>query len=196
MVKRIFYILGGLLLLFAGYQLGGFLKGLNQKKTHEEAVVLLENIKKVTKLVAVEGYFSEVYDYKDYYAFDISPLRKKALVRVKAKVSVGYDFGNVKISADDKNKVINIGPIGSPQILSVDHSLDYYDISQGTFNTFTNDDYNRLNQNAKDFIISKVKQSDLMAKSSEQLDSILETLKALVESHGWKINVENAVLSQ
>ncbi|HNE49242.1 MAG TPA: DUF4230 domain-containing protein, partial [Saprospiraceae bacterium] len=83
-----------------------------------------------------------------------------------------------------------ISSIGKPQILSVDHKLDYYDISQGTFNSFTSEDYNRMNQNAKDFIISKVKESDLMNQAGEQMDGIIETIKTLTESRGWQIVVE------
>ncbi|MBL7829951.1 MAG: DUF4230 domain-containing protein [Saprospiraceae bacterium] len=190
MLKKIIYAFVVVFLLLAGFWVADFYRDLTQKKVSSEAVVLLESIKKVTKLVAVEGYFSEVYDYKDYYGIDFSLFRKKALLRVKAKVSVGYDFERLAITSDAKTRTINIGPIGKPQILSIDHTIDYYDITQGTFNSFTNEDYNRLNQNAKDFIIGKVKQSDLMKKAEEQKDSILATLESLVASQGWQINLQ------
>ena len=62
----------------------------------EQSQVLMEKIKTVAKLVTVEGYFSEVYDYQDYWNYDVSMFRKKALIRVKAKVSVGYDLSKMK----------------------------------------------------------------------------------------------------
>lgn len=190
MLKKILYIAVGLIIVFAIVKVNDIYHSFTARKTAEESVVLLESIRKVTKLVTVEGYFTEVYDYKDYYGFDISPLRKKALIRLKAKVSVGYDFDKLKITADDSRKIIHISSIGKPQILSVDHKLDYYDISQGTFNSFTSEDYNRMNQNAKDFIISKVKESDSMNQAGEQMDGIIETIKTLTESRGWQIVVE------
>ena len=48
----------------------------------EQSQVLLEKVKNVYKLVTVEGHFSEVYTYEDYWAYDFSPFRKKALIRV------------------------------------------------------------------------------------------------------------------
>jgi len=36
----------------------------------EKSQVLLEKIKTVAKLVTVEGYFSEVYSYEDYWKYD------------------------------------------------------------------------------------------------------------------------------
>ena len=74
----------------------------------ERSTVLLERIKTVAKLVTVEGYFSEVYDYKSYWGYDFSPFRKKALVRVKARVSVGYDLDQMKIEAQADRKRILI----------------------------------------------------------------------------------------
>jgi hypothetical protein len=41
----------------------------------ETAEVILNQMQTVTKLVTAEGYFSEVYDYKDYYQWDIGLLR-------------------------------------------------------------------------------------------------------------------------
>ncbi|MBK9982670.1 MAG: DUF4230 domain-containing protein [Saprospiraceae bacterium] len=40
------------------------------------------------------------------------------------------------------------------EILSVDHDLDYYDLSEGFFNSFSTEDYNKINADAKDFVIS------------------------------------------
>lgn len=188
----------GLVILVIGFciLLGIFINkkynSLTEKKTSEQAVVLLEGIKKVTKLVSVEGYFSEIYDYKDYYGVDFSLFRKKALIRIKAKVSVGYDFEKVNITIDKNFRTVTVGPIGPPQILSIDHNLDYYDISEGTFNTFTADDYNQLNKNAKDYIVSQVNKSDLLNKADEQKDSILSMLKTLVEANGWRFIVQKA----
>ena len=45
----------------------------------EESKILLEKIKTVSKLVTVEGYFSEIYDYQEYWGYDLSPFRKKSL---------------------------------------------------------------------------------------------------------------------
>ena len=194
MLKRIITLLGIVLILFSGIWINNKYNSFREKKSKEQSEVLLEGIRKVTKLIAVEGFFSEIYDYKDYYGMDFPFFRKKALIRVKAKVSVGYDFEKVKITLDHNAKTVTIGPIGKAQILSVDHNIDYYDISEGTFNSFTVEDYNQLNKNAKDYIINKVKKSELMQQAEDQKDTIIQMLKTLIENNGWQIIVQNEAL--
>ena len=145
----------------------------------EQSVILLEKIKTVAKLVTVEGYFSEMYDYKDYWKYDISPLRKKALVRVKGKVSVGYDLGQMKLEAFPDQKRITISEIPDPSIISIEHDLDYYDITEGTFNSFSPKDYNEINKNAKEKIRQTALGSDLFLKAEEQSNQLLDLIQLL-----------------
>lgn len=139
------------------------------------------------KLITVEGYFSEVYDYKDYYYADWKPFTKKALVRVQAKVSVGYDMEAVTFRADESGKTIVIENMPEPEILSLDHDIDYYDIQQGAFNTFTEDDYNKLNKGAKDFIKAQVADSPLYERAAKQRDHIINMLVQLAGDSDYEI---------
>jgi len=155
----------------------------------EDATVLLERIEQVAKLITVEGYFSEVYKYKDYYKYDISFLRKQALMRIQAKVAVGYDLSGLDLTVNESNKkVIMVFP-DSAQILSIEHDLDYYDISEGTFNSFDKDDYNKLNASAKDFIREKALQSDLFDTAGSQLTDMVEIIRALVSAADYTLEV-------
>ena len=75
-----------------------FKNDLFESKKAESATIMLEKIKMVTKLISTEGQFSELYDYKESYDYDFFNLfSKKILVRVTAKVSVGFDFEKVNI---------------------------------------------------------------------------------------------------
>ena len=155
----------------------------------EQSTVLLEKIKKVTKLITVEGYFSEIYDHKDYYYYDISPFRKKALLRVKAKVSVGYDLGNMKIDALPAEKKIVISQLPDPEVLSIDHEVDFYDLQQGTFNGFTAKDYTALNKKAKEYIEKSAIDSELLNTAKEQANTTLELIEFIVEGAGWTVEI-------
>nr|MBP7185061.1 DUF4230 domain-containing protein [Saprospiraceae bacterium] len=161
----------------------------------ESADVLLEKIKYVSKLVTVEGYFSELYNYKDYWKYDWWPFQRKALIRVKAKVSAGYDLSQMKISADPKLKQITVSNLPKPQILSIDHDLDYYDISEGTFNSFTPEDYSRISGNAKKIIIEKANQSDLLAKAKAQGNQNIEMMRFIAESAGWTLKIDSTTVA-
>jgi len=162
----------------------------------EQSQVLLEKVKNVYKLVTVEGHFSEVYTYEDYWAYDFSPFRKKALIRVKAKVAIGYDLEQMEIEAFPEQQKIVISQLPEPSIISVDHTLDYYDISEGTFNSFNKEDYNKLNDNAKEFIIQKAAESDLLDSAKGQANQALEMMEFMVESAGWTLEYKKDLVNQ
>jgi len=156
----------------------------------EQSTVLLEKIKKVTKLITVEGYFAEIYDHKDYYYYDISPFRKKALLRVKAKVSVGYDLGNMKIETIPDKKKIIISQLPDPKIISLDHDVDFYDLQQGTFNSFTAKDYTELNKKAKEYIEKTALESDLLTTAKQQANTTFELIEFIAKGSGWTVEIE------
>ncbi len=194
-------ILTLLILLLAGLCIAFFLFKNNfnsffkQQRT-SDGTVLIEKIKEVTKLISIEGYFSEVYENKEYWGYDFSPLRKKALIRVKAKVSVGYDFTNLKIQSFPDEKIIRIGQLPDPEVLSIDHDLDYYDISEGSFNSFNEQDFNKMNAEAKAKIEKAAIASDLLLKAEKQSAKIFNMMELIVESSGWKIEYEKRILDE
>lgn len=166
-----------------------FMTRQNQKQIQEDKTVILEKIKKVAKLITVEGYFTEIYSYKDYYYWDINPLRKKVLLRIKAKVSVGIDLQNLKIEMDQDQKSMKIYCCPAPEILSIDTDLDYYDLSEGTFNTFNESDYNAIQKKAKAFIKTIALKSDLMKQSTDQSVEFLEIVQSIAENGGWEVSI-------
>ncbi len=159
-------------------------------EVREESKVLLEKIKAVTKLVTVEGYFSEIYDYEEYWGYDLSPFRKKALIRVKAKVSVGYDLTKMHFDADQATRTITISNLPDPEVIAIDHDLDYYDISEGTFNSFSEEDYNKMNKNAKEKVRKEAMNSDLFLTAEAESAQLLEIIEFMVEGAGWELVFE------
>lgn len=164
-----------------------------EQKVEETADVLLERVQTVAKLVTVEGYFSEIYNYKDYYAYDWAMFRKKALIRVKAKVSIGYDLRKMKMEAIEETRTLVLSNIPEPELISIEHDLDYYDLQQGAFNSFSEEDYNKLNKGAKDYIVAKVNESDLFDQAEAQGNEMIELIRFLTESAGWTVVVEGRV---
>ncbi len=189
-IKNILLIILSILLI--GTLIGGYswLRNFENQKVFQQSDVILNQIKNVEKLITVEGYFTELYSHKDYYRFDISPLRKKALVRVKAKASVGVDLSNLHPWTNPQNKTLHIQKFPEPEILSLDHNLDYYDITEGTFNYFSTTDYNRINKDAKQFIENEILSSEMMVKARNQSQAILETITSLVHTMGWELVVD------
>ncbi len=188
MVKKVFIgiiIVVGIFAVFFATRY--FYKTTEKVTAEEQSHVLLEKIKTVAKLITVEGYFSEVYDYKDYWGYDLSPFRKKALIRVKARVSVGYDLTKMSVEALPEQKLLIISDLPDPSIISIDHDLDYYDITEGTFNSFSETDYNLMNKNAKEKIRQAAMRSDLFLAAEEQSNLMLDLVKFMVEGAGWQL---------
>lgn len=192
-------ILIGLVLMFLGALITYFtldkINSWGTASTHQEAELIVEKIEQVSKLITVEAQMAEVYKHKEFIQFDISPFRKQALVRVKAKVSMGVDLTKMKVEVRETDKMIILSDIPNAEILSIDHDLDYYDITQGTFNPFTTSDYNKIQRNAKDLIRTQVGESDLLKQAELEGAEMLQMIKFLVEGLGWEIRYkENARL--
>lgn len=179
-----------MLMMVAAFAVGGWLTYryfVPQSRAVEDATVLLEKIQAVTKLITVEGQFSEIYNYSESDGYILNLWDKKVLVRVRATVSAGYDLERLRLEADPATKTIHMSALPEPQILSIDHTLDYYDISEGYFTSFTPEDYNRINQRAKDLIREKAQESNLLPAAEEQADKMLELIRFMAESAGWKL---------
>lgn len=189
MYNRFFQVL----LLLLAFALGGWLTYRyfvpKTAEATENSTVLLEKIQEVAKLITVEGQFSEVYTYSEYQGYFSLLWDKKVLVRVRATVSAGYDLNDLKIEADPLTHTLRIGPVPEPEILSVDHTLDYYDITEGLFASFTPEDYNRINQRAKDFIRDRAMQSVLLPAAREQGDKMIDLMRFIAENAGWKVEI-------
>lgn len=192
--------LTGLLLLALAFGSGigvcQWWHGRSTPQSEEQSKVLLEKVKTVAKLITVEGYFSEVYNYKDYWGYDFFPFQKKVLVLVKAKVSVGYDLGVMNMKTDSKTKTLTVSQLPQAQVLSIDHDLSYYDISEGTFNSFSAEDYTKIQEKVKDFIKDKAEQSDLKQRAQTQGNQMLDVIRFMVESAGWEMVVETPTIRQ
>lgn len=195
LTKYLVLILIGII-LFAGAWYMGFKSQWGNHYTVDQSQVLLEKVKKVSQLVTVRGQFSEVYKHKDYHYLDLDMFTKKALLRVQATVSIGYDIEDFILNMDELTKTIEISDLGRPQILSIDHDLDYYDISQGTFNGFKPEDYNRINKRAKNFIEDKARRSALYQTANDQKAEIYNMLRLVVEGAGWDLKINYGLEDQ
>jgi len=164
----------------------------SQSNTH----VLLERMNDVQKLVSVEGHFSEIYDYKDYYIYDISPFRKKALIRVKATVLAGFDMDSMTVEIDSVYRVLKISRFPEASILSIDHDLDYYDIQEGSFNQFDEAKLNELNSGAKDFIRQQALESGLLGRAEQRKLDFVQSIQTQAEAMGWTVEVEISELKK
>jgi hypothetical protein len=158
-----------------------------KKQEDVKASVVVQNMEKVLKMVSIEANMSELYTYKDYYSFDISPLRKEAILKVNAKVSAGFDIKKIKYVIDSSKRTVTFSNIPKAELLSIDHTLDYSDIDQGLFNSFTNEDYNHINTNAKEYIRITALNKGILKEAEAQKNEMLDMLKLVLMGMGYEL---------
>lgn len=166
--------------------------------TEHQSTIILEKIKSVCKLISVEGDFAEIYRYENKREHFMSLLssKKKALIVINAKAQIGYDLKKVLMHADTDKKKIILSNFPQPEVLSIEPELEFYDIKNGFFNTFTPDDLTSLNQEAKKHVMEKIPESGLMDTARrEALEAVL-LIEKIVETIGWKLDYSALELSE
>lgn len=168
-----------------------------EEKREVEATVLLEQIREVCKLVTIEGEFNELYTERNlkevtlylpiptYWEFT-----KEAQLEVQGRVLVGYDMEQLSIKIDSTNRLITLSNLPEPSILAIDHEISYRNIEESFFNGFTPADYTQLNRNAKEVLRKKAYESSLLEKARSEGNTMLESLRFLVEGMGWRLTFE------
>ena len=190
---------------FLGLILGAILMywvyGLFNRKRQKELVqhqstIILDRIKRVCKLVSVEGDFSEIYNYQNTKeGFLKMTSKKKALVLINAKAHIGYDLKKVKLTANNDRKMIILNEFPQPEVLSVESEIQFYDIKNGLFNSFDSEDLTELNKQAKNHIRGKIPESGLLETAKrEALEAVL-IIEKIVETIGWELDYSALELS-
>jgi len=102
---------------------------------------------------------------------------------------------NVKIEADSASHIIKISKLPQKaKILAIDHDLQYENLDESFFNSFSADDYTQINKNAKKMLAQKVAESDLLQKAEQQGNQMLDVIRFLVESAGWELIIDDFTL--
>lgn len=191
-IKNILLILLILLVAILSFKL---IFSTKDKDTSQvDSTIVVEKIQKVMKLVTVEGNYSELMSYKDFDYVDFPGFRKDAILRVNAKVSVGYNLENMKITTDDKTKTITIQQMPKPEILSIDSDIKFENISTGLFTSFNEAELTKLNALGKEKIRKKAISTDLLSKAEEQRKDMFDLLFYMAEQNGYKIIIEGTAL--
>jgi hypothetical protein len=167
-----------------------FRKKKSKELTEYQSTVLLEKIKSVCKLISVEGDFAEIYKYentKERFMSLVSS-KKKALIVINAKAQIGYDLQKIFMHADNEKRTIVLTNFPEPEVISIEPELEFYDIQNGLFNTFTPNDLTSLNKEAKKHILEKIPESGLMDTAKrEALEAVL-LIENIVETIGWNLD--------
>jgi hypothetical protein len=153
-----------------------------------EATTILKSVEKISKLMVVEGNFSEVYSYqeKTKVFFNLIPQEKKALIILNAKAQVGYDLKKVEIFIDKARREVIIKSIPAEEII-ISPDLKFYDIQTSVLTSFKSEDLNKVQKDAQDRILEQIEKSDLKIQARERLMENLQSITMISQAMGWKM---------
>ena len=73
-------------------------------------------------------------------------------------------------------------------MLSIEPDLQFYDIKNGIFNSFSPTDLTNLNQEAKEHIKQKIPESGLMETAKNEAMQAVLVVEKIVETIGWTLD--------
>ncbi len=181
----------GLLVVLLGLEMRNLYLNRKKRKPEIAASVLLEKINTICKLATVQGSFQEIVNYQDSKRFlKMIPFEKKAIVLVDAVALVGFDLNKMKARVEEEKRRIIIDDFPTPEIISIDTNIKYYDVQESGFNKFSTQSFTELNQLAKDTISEKIEESDLAVLAQKQAIEALDLVEYLAQSMGWHLEMK------
>lgn len=194
------FIKGFLVGLLAMAVLFFLYKKFNSKRTDVEieATTIMKSVESISKLMVIEGNFTETYTYqeKSKVFFDLIPQEKKAIVILDAKVIIGYDLKKMVIFVDKENKKVIIEKLPEEEV-NIIPDLKFYDIQASTFTSFTKDDINKVQSDAKQKIEQQIENSSLKIQARQRLIENLGSVVNISQAIGWKVEDKtNSILGE
>lgn len=182
----------GTTLMLLGFVSGGIIVFLlfklrlkSQPTQSVSSHTVVESMRRVFKIVFAEGQFQEILNYKDSRKLlKFIPATKKALVIIRAKVLVGYNFEKCRWELDEESKTIKITYFPEPEILSIEPDFNYYQIEEDLFSVFNRYDLEKIQQEGKKQIENAALQSGLKQIAADQMQTVLTEV---LTANQWRI---------
>lgn len=182
------FILGVLITVIVGLGYWYFNDKKQSKTALKQTSELIEKeVKNVSKLIVTESSYAQIFTYKNSKdVFMGIEARKKAIVAVNAKATVGYDLSQLKYELFPENKTLRITGIPKPE-LNIYPEFDFYDVTQDYLNQFEANDYNAIKKRVTRQIRKKIEKSVVMQNAENRLLSEIQKLFVLTNSLGWTL---------
>lgn len=161
----------------------------------ESSALIQKQVEQVGKLIVTEGYFSQVFTFKNSQNLFLNLMTsdKKALVVANAKVTVEYDLRQMQTEIDQENRTVILKRIPEA-VINIYPDIEYYDVTQDYFNKFGAADYNKIKSTINARIRERVDKSNLLENSRERLMGELASIFILTKSLGWTLQYNEIIV--
>lgn len=166
--------------------LAGFLLARSRAPQGPGSQPIVEAVRKIARLATVEIEVSNVVRYEEVKTIFVFDIPKNATLRLRGRVLGGFDLlKGFDVVADDKTKTLRV-TLPSPQIISVDEHLEWFDEKSGWLNPITPEDRTRWQLWARGALGRAAKDAGLYAKATQHAKELLSDAAA---AYGWKAEV-------
>lgn len=159
------------------------------KSAEVEAEVALGMLQNVLKLATVEQELSEVLTRRQFRSYNWELFSGKMIYKLEGKVAAGYDLEGMNVQIDSLEKKVTISGMNTPQLLYVESDVQFYDISEGLFFEFGEDDYNEIMRIGKQELIRAAKENGILKQAEEQGAEAAEHLGQVLQAVGWELEI-------
>jgi hypothetical protein len=179
--------------------MGGIWFFVGKKAEQEQLIanssIIEQQIKQVGKLIVTEGYYSQVFTYKNSQKLFLNLVTadKKALIVANAKATVEYDLRKLETKIDELTKTVTLVKIPDP-VINIYPEFEYYDVTQDFLNQFEGKDYNKIKASVTAQFRKKIEESGLKDDAQERLMSELLNIYLLTKSMGWTLVYNETVI--
>ena len=167
----------------------------SQEQLESNSFLIQKQIQQVGKLIVTEGYYSQVYTYKNSQKLFLNLLSadKKAMIIANAKATVEYDLRKLETTVDETTKTVILQKIPEP-VINIYPEFEYYDVTQDYWNQFEGKDYNKIKSSITAQLRKKIEESDLKKDARERLMSELLNIYVLTKSMGWTLQYNEIII--
>lgn len=165
-----------------------------QNGVSTQSHTIVESMRKVFKVVCAEGQIQEIFNYEETRKFlNFIPATAKAIVIVKAKVLVGFDFEKCKWEADPEQKTIRIVSFPDAEILSLEPEYNYYSLEDHFLNPIKTEHLHQIQSQSRKQVEEAALASGLRSIAASQMRTLLAEV---VAANNWRLeNIEQIGLS-
>ena len=161
--------------------------------------IVTDEVRKIAELTVMEFDYKDAVNYRDglkvgQFSVPLPLTRKEAVMTYEGKIRIGIDAKELAIQAETgSGGGIRKVTVTVPEVRILSHemdrdSFDFILEKSGFMNGISTDDYNLLENTAREKIEERVANSDLFDKAETQLEETLTGYLAAV--HGSSVKVE------
>lgn len=168
----------------------------NKQQVRNDYYVITNQIRKMNKMVVIEQDFSSIQRTKvntKLFGGLLPDSEKQVVLFTKTNAQVSYDLSKMKMEVDSVNRKLIIRELPNADI-KIRPSVELQSLDDSFFNRFSEKDFQRFTQGAKDNAYKTVNQEKLRSEGRKQLLENLDNIFVLAKALNYQIEDKTGVV--